>query len=122
MSDVSVIPGRHRYNKQLQRFFLDPISGEDGFEMQAFLLVKGNLRSDIELTPSKIDPPLMDISFGEPRKLGAAVMYPLILKIPPGTKPINRKGSDQGDFAEFTIETSHPDVPELRFEVELYVH
>ena len=121
-SDISIVPGGYRFHKTLQRLFLEPIDGEEGKEVQIFLLVKGPYAESIELEATKVDPELMEVKFGEPRKLRTSRMYPLTLTIPPGTRPINRKGTDQGDLAEFTIKTSHPDVPEMRIEVELYVH
>ena len=83
-----------------------------------FVLLRGDRRHDVTIKTGKVDPSWLKVTLGEPTELksgdGGVTQIPLTIEIPPGMPPVNHLGTDQGKYAEVVLETTHPQVTEIR--------
>ncbi|TWT39163.1 DUF1573 domain-containing protein [Blastopirellula retiformator] len=83
---------------------LGTVSGETGKEVKVNVLVKGPHRDETVLSVDKIFPDFLQVDLGEPKKLNqTAVLYPMTLKIPPGTAPASYLAGNTGELGEIRL-------------------
>jgi len=77
----------------------------------------------VRLQPLRIVRDLLKLEIGQARPLGqgAIVQFPLIIRIPPGSRPANHLGSKAADLGQIVLATGHPQQPELRILVRFSV-
>lgn len=87
-----------------------------GFARDMFLLVRGEHRRDVKVQAGPVSPDWLKVSLGEPVELnkGAVIKIPLRIEIPPGSPVSNHSGNDLGKYGEVVLETTHPDVKQIR--------
>jgi hypothetical protein len=122
-SDVSIVgPG---WEQQLSRLSIPAVSSAKGATRKLFILLRGDRRHDVTIKTGKIDPSWLKVTLGEPTELkggdGGVTQVPLTIEIPPGMPPVNHLGTDQGKYAEVVLETTHPQVNEIRMNLKFVI-
>ncbi len=110
VSDISVMGGSN-FHKDLGLLNLGIIDRSEGGKATLHLLVKGPYRHDVQMKVASTNPAdIVKAHIGEPKEInnGLVIMYPLEIEIPAGSPAANHFGSQQGEFAKISIETTHP--------------
>ena len=124
VGDISIVgPGWDSKNGVLA---LGTISGREGIQRRLLLVTRGPHSREIQFTLLKTNPDLLEVDEEELKKTskiasGSATpvtQTPLIIRIPKGSRPANYLGTE---FGEILINTSHPDIPQLRIRVRFAV-
>jgi hypothetical protein len=120
-SDISVVgdgwdPGPGMLN-------LGFVSNKTGIQRRLLLVAHGPHCKEVKFKAVRIDPDLLAVTVGETKQIGsgAATQTPLLIRIPPGSRPANHLGSDQGKLGEIVLETDHPRVSRLRILVRFLI-
>jgi hypothetical protein len=113
-SDISIAGAG--WNSDAGRLTIGNVKSAEGATRQVLVLVRGANRHDVTIKPSKVDPEWLKVVVGEPSDLssGAVTQIPLTIEIPPNAPQVNHLGSEQGKFAEIVLDTTHPDVKQIR--------
>ena len=122
-SDVSIVgPG---WEQGLSRLSFPAVSSAKGATRKLFVLLRGDRRHEVAIKTGKIDPSWLKVTLGEPSELksgdGGVTQVPLTIEIPPGMPPVNHLGTDQGKYAEVVLETTHPQVSEIRMNLRFVI-
>jgi hypothetical protein len=120
-SDISLVgPG---WNSDAERLAMGTVKSDKGVSRQLLMLVRGEHRHGVTVKPVDLDPAWLKVTVGEPSELpsGAVTQIPLTIEIPPGMQPVNRLGTEQGKFAEITLETTHPEVKQIRMHLKFVI-
>jgi hypothetical protein len=102
---------------------LGPVKSAEGKKTRLNLVVRGEGADAVKFEVGSADPPELKVSFGEPQRLKATlVRVPMDIELPPGTRPMVRLATAQGDEGKIVLKTTHPTMKELalgvRFAVE----
>lgn len=113
-SDFAIIGGRG-WDSALRKVNLGRVPRDTGATRKLTIFVRGPQRDEIELKPPVVTPENVKVTLGDPVGKGEAnsVQYPLTIEIPPGIPEMNHLGNEQGKLGTITIDTNHPDVPQL---------
>jgi uncharacterized protein DUF1573 len=113
-ADISIVG--QGWDQSQNRLSIGSVKSSRGATRRLLLLLRGDRRHDVTIKPGTVDPDWLKVTLGEPSELrsGAVTQIPLVIEIPPGLPPTNRLGSDQGKYAEVVLETTHPQVKQLR--------
>jgi hypothetical protein len=122
-SDVSIVgPG---WEQQISRLSIPAVSSAKGATRKLFVLLRGGRRHEVTIKTAKVDPSWLKVSLGEPTELkggdGGVTQVPLTIEIPPGMPPVNHLGTEQGKYAEVVLETTHPQVSEIRMSLKFVI-
>ncbi len=123
VSDISIV-GPSQFVEKHSVLMFGVIERDQGAKAILRILIKGPHRQDVTLTVKEIDPAdVLKASLGEAREINAGVvrMYPLEIKVPPGSRLVNRLGSDQAKFGKIVLESTHPTVKEIPINVKFAV-
>ena len=93
------------------------------------LLVKGPHAATTEFSIAETDPAdvlqaKIDTENAASHNNGAVLVYPLIVTIPPGSRPISRLGGKEGTgprFGKIVIDTTHPQAEQVLLRVRFAV-
>lgn len=121
VGDISVV-GRG-WNRDTGVLDLGTVESSRGLKRRLQLIVRGPHRRHVKFTLGEVTPDDLKISFGETKPIGegAATQTPLFIEVPKGAKPGAYLGSRRNKYGRITIETNHPDVPQLTIPVKLAV-
>ena len=101
---------------------LGTLPGDESHSRKLFIFVKGEEAAQVEMKIVKVDPDdVLKADLVPPPAAGRFAKHVLTLHVTPQGKAVNRLGSEQGEFAEVVIETTHPTVPTLRIPVRLAI-
>ena len=109
VSDISFV-GRG-YDSERNVLKLGKIAAADGVSTNMYLLVKGPLRQEVEVSIKSVDPAdVLQVRLGERKEIneGAVIQYPITVEIPPGSRSTSRLGSESSRIGEILFETTHP--------------
>jgi hypothetical protein len=112
------------YNAKTGIWELGTLSGKEVQERKLWVFVKGEQASEVEMKIRAVDPD--DVLEAQiqafPSPTGSPLArHQLTLRIRPTGAVVNRLGYQQGELASVTLETTHPDVPELTIPVAFAV-
>lgn len=123
ISDISIV-GPSQFSEKRGVLFLGIVQQDRGAKATLRILVKGPHREDVKLTLREVDPQdVLSVKLDEARKIndGAVYMYPLQIEIPPGSRLVNRLGTDQAKMGKIVIETTHPTAKTIPIRVKFAV-
>jgi hypothetical protein len=102
---------------------LGSIKGSQGRKEKVNIVVRGEGAADVTFQVGPVDPSELKVTIGESRRLSDTLLHvPVEIEVPPGTRPMARLDTAQGDAGKITLKTTHPKIKELvlgvRFAVE----
>ncbi|HEX6962558.1 MAG TPA: DUF1573 domain-containing protein [Lacipirellula sp.] len=100
---------------------LGNIESAEGVSRKLQVTIRGEHAKDTKLSVARVNPPELKATLGEARPIGDVVQAPLVVEIPPDTRPMVRAGEDQGGEGEIVLATTHPDTPQVRLRVTFTV-
>lgn len=111
------------WNEELAALLLGSIKSSEGKQQTLNLMVRGAEAEKVTFEVVSSDPPELQATIGEPKKLrDGLVSFPLKVEIPAGTRSMVRTDTAQGEAGRIVLRTTHPNVKELvlsvRFSVE----
>ncbi|HEX3727175.1 MAG TPA: DUF1573 domain-containing protein [Pirellulales bacterium] len=125
-SEISIV-GRN-WNGEFNKLTLGSVKSSEGLTHKLFVVLRGPLRHGVKIKPARVIPDWIQVSLGEPSELkkdgpdeNGVSQIPLTIVIPPGAPPSNHLGSDQGKYGEIILETTHPQVKQIRMYLQFIV-
>ena len=121
VSDISLAgPG---WDRTRGRLALGTVDSREGIRRELILLIRGPHRHKVQFSLDRSDPSMLGVHFGKPGEIndGAVVQVPLTIEISPGSPAENRLGSNQSDLGHIWINTTHPQVKQIRVDVKFAV-
>ena len=124
-SEISVVA--RGWSEEHGVLTIGTVNSLEGEERTLLLVIRGPHRKDIQFKLIEVFPDIFEVdeeALGRTVEMSSGVVNQTQLKIriPPGSRPANHLGTDQGRLGRITIGTTHPDVPQLtiyiRFAVE----
>jgi hypothetical protein len=101
---------------------ITPTKSAEGSSTRLNLSVRGDHAKSTELKVASVTPDELKASLGELKVIrDNFVQIPLMVDIPPGSRPIVMMGEDQGGEGEIILSTTHPQTPEVRLKVVFMV-
>jgi len=102
---------------------LAAVASRDGAERRLLLIVRGPHRREVHFEPAEISPDLLRVELGHTKEVnnGLVLQTPIWIRIPPGSRPANHLGGEQGDLGTILLKTGHPKAPLLRIRVRFVV-
>jgi hypothetical protein len=102
---------------------LGTVNGRAGAERRLLLIVRGPHGRETRFKVARVDPDFLQVELGKTTAIGggAAVQTPLIVRIPQGSRPVSRLGTEEGKLGEIILETTHPLVPRVRILIRFAV-
>jgi hypothetical protein len=102
---------------------LGRVKSSEGAKGKLNVVVRGEGAAEVTFKVASKDPTELNVTIGEPRRLTDTLLHvPLEIEVPPGTRPMARLDTEQGDAGRIVLTTTHPKVKELvlgvRFAVE----
>jgi hypothetical protein len=102
---------------------LGRVEGKIGKKDRVNLVVRGEGADKVEFKLDSADPSELSVTFGEPQRLNAKLArVPVYIEVPPGTRPMVRLATSQGEEGKVVLKTTHPTMKQLvlgvRFAVE----
>jgi hypothetical protein len=123
VSDISIV-GPNQFSEKHSLLMLGVVERALGAKATLRILVKGPHRQDVKLTVHEVDPAdVLNASLGEAQEInaGAIRMYPLEIEVRPGSRLINRMGSEQAKYGKIVLESTHPTVKQIPINVKFAV-
>jgi hypothetical protein len=101
---------------------MGPATTAEGGSARLLVNIRGEHATAADLSVERVDPPELKVTLGERTEVRAGlVSVPLVVEIPPGTRPMVRAGEDQGGEGEIILATGHPVTPNVRLRVTFTV-
>ena len=121
ISDIA-LTGGPEYRSDFDLVILGGVPRDKGRTFTMNLFVKGPYRDDVKITVASTDPSdVLQARIGEPQILPTVRIYPLIIEIPPGSRPVNRRASFNVKPGEVLLETTHPRTKKVRVRIDFAV-
>ena len=123
VSDISIV-GPSQFIEKHSVLMFGIIERAQGAKATLRILVKGPHRKDVDLWVKETDP--ADVLKAEPGDWqeindGAIRMRPVEITVRPGSRLVNRMGSEQAKLGTIIIETTHPSVKNIPIKVKFAV-
>jgi hypothetical protein len=101
---------------------LGSVKSSEGRKQTLNIVVRGEGAADVKFEVQSCDPPELKVKIGEARKLKDALVHvPLEIEIPPGTRPMVRTETAQGEAGRIVLATTHAKIKELALSVRFSV-
>jgi hypothetical protein len=120
-SDISIIGPDWSMSNGVLR--LGVVESRVGAERTLKLVTRGPHSKTIEFKVVSQTPAFLQVSLGERKEMatGAVSQTPITIKVPKGSPAANHSGSEVGKAGVIKLETNHPDVQEVRLQVQFVV-
>jgi hypothetical protein len=120
-SDISVIGPNWNATAGTLRFGL--VESSRGASRTIKLVTRGPHRGDIEFELESKTPEYLEVEIGERTEFsgGAFTQVPVTVRVPKNILPVNHSGTRLGKLAEVRLKTNHPEVPQVRIQVQFVV-
>jgi hypothetical protein len=121
VNDVS-IAGRG-WNARSDVLTMGSIRSSEGVQWPLLVVIRGPHAENARLKTSCILPGSLEVELGSTRYVAekAISLTRLTIRIPPGSRPSAHLGAKQGTPGRITLQTNHPNVPELHIQVRFAV-
>ncbi|MCC7422064.1 MAG: DUF1573 domain-containing protein [Planctomycetaceae bacterium] len=116
---LQILPGPGvTWHPEVMAVDMKEFSAAEGKKARLLLFVSGMGEEEFKLTKIDTDTPFLKVELVRDAKFTAAnkQRYDLYFEVPPGTPPVTKLRKDS---ARVTLQTNHPDAPELKFRVEM---
>lgn len=121
VSDVSIV-GRG-WNAQAGVLSMGTVKSSEGTKWPLVIVIRGPHAKDVDLKPTRVVPDSLRVELGSTRHIAekAISLTRMTIRIPPGRPPATHLGAEQGEPGQVTLQTSHPDVPELNIQAHFAI-
>ena len=127
VGDISIFGAGWIPNQGVLR--LGSVPGKEGKTTRLNLAIRGEHAGTTNIEVASVDPTELKVSLGEPKEIREQLVHvPLIVEIPPGTRPMVRIATPTGEEADahkgdgvIVLKTTHPDTSEMRLLVRFSV-
>jgi hypothetical protein len=118
--DISVVAVGSGWDAERNLLRLGTVDATKGVSRKLLLVVRGKHREQVQFEPVKVFPKWLEISMGKTVQIGNGMVNqtPLSITIPPNASSAVHLGSEQGKLGEVRLKTNHPDVPELKIDLQ----
>lgn len=111
-----------RWNSKQGLLSIGPVISHEGKTVKMLLSVSGDKAMGTKFEVASVDPPELKVSLGEPKEMGDKLLhYPIILDLPPYTRPIVRMGEPASTDAVVVFKSNHPQAKEVRMRVHFAI-
>ena len=117
--DIS-IAGRN-LNSDNNTLNLGTVSSRKGTSAELKLLVRGPSRRDVAFKVVHVEPDDLRVSIGDADHKENVTIVTVKIEVPPGARPGNYLGSQQGRMGEIRLETGHPETKELTLRLKMLI-
>jgi hypothetical protein len=122
VGDISIHGNSSNWLPERDTLDLGQIKSSEGRKARLNLVVRGEHAAGTTFDVVSTDPSQLKVTLGEPKQLKDTLLHvPLEVEVPPGTPPMARLSTVQGEAAKVVLKTSHPTVKELTFSVRFAV-
>jgi hypothetical protein len=98
------------------------VKSSEGYKAKLLVSVRGEEATKTSFKVASRDPDVLKVTIGEPRKLKETlVQVPLEIEIPPGTRPMVRLDTAQGEPGKIVLSTTHSKIKELAIPIQFAV-
>jgi len=111
------------WNAETGTLTMGTFSSAEGAKWSLLIVVRGPHAKDIRLKPVRLVPAALEVELGATRYVAetAVSLTPLMIRIPPGHAPSTHLGGERGEPGWVTLQTNHPQLPELPIQVRFAV-
>lgn len=123
VSDISMV-GPSSFSEKHSTVVFGAVEQSRGAQTTLRILIKGPHRREVKLAVQELDPAeALEVSVGDVQEInaGAVLMYPLEIRIRPGSRLMNRLGSNQAKMGKIVIETTHPTMKKIPINVKFAI-
>ncbi len=120
-SDISIVGAN--WDADNSRLAMGLVKASVGETRNLLLLVRGKHRHDVTFRVAKVEPEWLKVTLGDRSDLksGAVSQTPLKIEVPKNAPLGSHRGNDQGKYAEILLDSTHPDVKQVRLYVQFVV-
>jgi len=120
-SEISIVAAG--WNKEAGVLDWGTLRSKEGARRKLILRVAGLHHREVTFKPIEVFPDLLKVDVGKTSDLenGAVSVTPLIIQVPKGSRPADHLGLKEENLGRIILETTHPDVRELRIRVRFAV-
>ncbi|MFH1268902.1 MAG: DUF1573 domain-containing protein, partial [Planctomycetota bacterium] len=120
-SEISIVGAG--WNKEAGLLNWGTLRSEEGARRKLILRVAGPHHREVTFKPIEVFPDVLKVDVGKTTDLGngAVSVTPLIIQVPKGSRPADHLGLKEEDLGRIILETTHPDVREVRILVRFAV-
>ena len=94
------------------------VHSERGAVSKLVLAIRGPHAGATDVMVESVDPQELQVNIGEPQAITERMSHvPVTIEVPPGTRPMIRLSTAQGDAGRIALKTTHPEAPLLEFRV-----
>ncbi len=110
------------WNEEQGVFILGTVKSSEGGQGKANLIVRGADAENVKFDVKSVEPQELKVTLGKPVKLKDTLVHvPVIIEIPPGTRPMVHLDTAQGEAGRIVFSTTHPKIKELSLSVRFAV-
>jgi hypothetical protein len=120
-NDISIVgPG---WNDENDVLLIGTVKNQESYHRRVLLIVRGLQRKGVSFRVVEPVAEPLKISLEKTVELsnGKISQTPLTIEIPRGSRPVNHLGQDQKNWAKITLETTHPQIPQIHIYVQFAV-
>jgi len=120
VGDISIFgPG---WNARQGLLRLGAIHGGEGKTVRLNVAIRGEHAQTTQLKVVAVDPPELKATLGKRRVMGDKLVHvPLLVEVPPNTRPLVRTGEPASTDARIVLQSNHPETSEVRLRVHFAV-
>ncbi len=116
------VNGGANWDSEHNILMLGQVQSQEGAKGQLFITVRGEMQERVKLAVGIVSVDGLKVSLGEPVKMSPSVTRtPVAIEVPPGSRPVDHLGNDQGHLAIVNIKTGLAEPAELRLFVRYVV-
>lgn len=121
VGDIQMIGGPS-YDPVHSVLKLGKVVRREGTTVRLHLSVQGPERESVKLELGEVIPKeSLIVTIGEPKEQSSRVLYPIICSVPKDAPAASFPGTSPSNYGKVIIKTTHPNIPEFRFFVQLIV-
>ncbi len=121
IGDISV-GATSGWNEEQGMLIIGTVKSSEGGQAKANLIVRGADAEQVKFEVKSIEPQELKVTLGKPVKLKDTLVHvPVLIEIPPGTRPMVHLDTAQGEAGRIVFSTTHPKIKELSLSVRFAV-
>jgi hypothetical protein len=116
------VHGNSSWLPEQDALMMGKIKSSEGRKSHLNLVVRGENATEVKFEMGTVDPPELKVTIGEPKSYKDTLLHvPLEIEVPPGTRPMARLDTVQGEAGKVVLKTTHPTMKEVVFFVRFAV-